>query len=382
MVIVMFACSEKAYLLMQELKQKWTEVHPEDEIIDFVKCSALSEKSVKSSVSELTGEWFFKADVLIYFSATGIAIRSIAPYLKHKSQDPAVLVMDETGKFCISLLSGHAGGANMLTQEVAHLLKEKNTIPVITTATDREGKFAVDDFARKNHLRLKDWELAKKISAQILQGEKIGFVSDIAICGQLPEELQYLAEKGISRTGIWISCRSGKPPYEETLRLIPRSLIVGIGCRKGTAKEKIEQAIRECFAKAGLLTDGISAITSIDLKKQEKGILDYCEKNHLPFMVYSKEELVKVEGKFTASEFVTEITGVDNVCERSAVLGAMQLAEQEDCSYENSRLFPHSQSSSEDGKQQNQDVVKLLIRKKCYEGVTVAVAEMIKRIEI
>lgn len=358
MVIVMFACSEKAYLLMQELKQKWIEAHPEDEIIDLVKCSALPERSVENSILELTGEWFEKADALIYLSAAGIAVRSIAPYLKHKSKDPAVLVIDETGKYCISLLSGHAGGANALTREVADLLKEKGMVPVITTATDREGRFAVDDFARKNHLLLKDWELAKKISVKILQGEKVGITSDIAICGEVPEELQYMGKEmqcdtGKPGLGIRVSCRSEAPFYEETLLLIPRSLVVGIGCRKETQEEKIARAIRECFQEEGLLMDGIAALSSIDLKKQEKGILDFCEKNDLPFLVYSKEELMQVKGTFTVSEFVAGVTGVDNVCERSAVLGATQLAE-------------HGG--------------ELMIRKKCYDGVTVAVAEMIKEI--
>ncbi len=360
MVIVMFACSEKAYLLMQELKQKWISVHPEDEVFDFVKCSALPEIAVKNSIPEVTGEWFLKADALVYLSAAGIAVRSIAPYLKHKAKDPAVLVIDETGKFCISLLSGHAGGANALAGEMAELLKERGTIPVITTATDREGRFAVDDFARRNHLLLKDWELAKKISVSVLQGEKIGVTSDFAIYGEAPEELKE-ASKDFWRLskaekpglGIWISCRKEDAPYKETLQLIPRSLVVGIGCRKGMPEEKIEEAISQCFSKEGLLTEGIAAIASIDLKKQEQGIFAYCERNKLPFLVYSKEELMQVEGTFTSSSFVEEITGVDNVCERSAVLGAIRLA----------------------GK-----AGRLLFHKKCYEGVTVAAAEMAKKI--
>lgn len=368
MVIVMFACSEKAHLLMQEIKQKWIKTHPEDTVIDLVKCSALSEKSAKDSIIALTGEWFFKADALIYLSAAGIAVRSIAPYLKHKAKDPAVLVIDETGSFCISLLSGHAGGANVLAADVADLLKEKGMLPVITTATDREGKFAVDDFARKNHLLLTDWGLAKKISAKILKGEKIGFTSDMAVCGQLPEELQWvknemqcvlpdsqkLPEAGKPELGIRISCRRGAPICGETLWLIPRSLVVGIGCRKETPEEKISQAVRECFEEEGLMTEGIAALASIDLKKEEKGILDYCKKNHLPFIVYSKEELIQVEGTFTGSEFVADVTGVDNVCERSAVLGAMQRGQN----------------------------VRLLVSKRCYGGVTVAVAETSGKIEI
>ena len=354
MMIVMFACSQKAYLLMRELKQSWMEAHPFDTVACCVKTSSLPEESSKSSILQLTGEWFSKADALIYFGAAGIAVRCIAPYLTHKAKDPAVLVLDEAGCFCISLLSGHAGGANELAEEITELLKEKGTIPVITTATDREGKFAVDDFARKNRLLLKDWKLAKKISAGILQGEKIGFASEIEVCGKLPEELQDLSEMASLQMeerpgmGIWISYRSCRGPYKETLQLIPKSLVLGIGCKKGTPEEKIRRAVCQCFLEEGLLPDAVAAITSIDLKKQEQGILAYCERNNLPFLFFPKEELMQVEGTFTSSAFVEEITGVDNVCERSALLGA---------------------------KKMSREMARLLVRKKCCEGVTVAVAD-------
>lgn len=367
MIIVMFACSQKAYLLMQELKQGWMAAHPFDTVACCVKTSSLPEESSENSISKLTGEWFSKADALIYFGAAGIAVRCIAPYLTHKAKDPAVLVLDEAGCFCISLLSGHAGGANELAEEITELLREKGTIPVITTATDREGKFAVDDFARKNHLLLGDWRLAKKISAGILRGEKIGFASEIEVCGKLPEELQDLSEENLSEEkqnpaaemvrlqrkerpgmGIWISYRSSKGPYKETLQLIPQSLVLGIGCRKGTPEEKIGQAVCQCFQEEGLLPDAVAAAASIDLKNQEQGILAYCERNNLPFLFFSKEELMQVEGTFTSSAFVEEITGVDNVCERSALLGAKKISREK---------------------------VRLLVRKKCCEGVTVAVAD-------
>ena len=114
---------------------------------------------------------FDHVDTIVFFAAAGIAVRSIAPCLNHKSVAPAVLVMDETGSFCISLLSGHMGGANELTQKLADW---SGAVPVITTATDREGKFSLDDYARKHELVVTDWKLAKELSAAVLEGERIG----------------------------------------------------------------------------------------------------------------------------------------------------------------------------------------------------------------
>lgn len=343
MTIVMFACSQKSYFLMKELREKWIKLHPSDNVIEKVKCSGLSEISEKASLSDMTGEWFEQADALIFFSAAGIAVRSIAPYLKHKSTDPAVLVIDETGKFCISLLSGHTGGANAQTLKIAELFKERDMIPVITTATDREGKFAVDEFARKNDLAVTDYDLAKEISVKILSGEKIGFTADLEIIGELPGEL--IQEE--RETGIVVSYKDlQKLPYAKTLQLVPRTLCVGVGCRRDTPLEKIEAAIDSCFQEEKLLQSAIMQLASIDLKKQEKGILAYCEKHKIPFVTYSAKELETAEGAFTSSSFVAKVTGVDNVCERSAFLSGGAL----------------------------------IVGKKSYDGVTVAVAEKTGRL--
>ncbi len=351
MIIAMLACSKKAFELMQELKIKWNEAYPEDEIREVVKCRALPERNEAGSLAEITGEWFEKADALIFICAAGIAVRSIAPYIRHKSSDPAVLVIDETGKFCISLLSGHTGGANALSERAAGLLKERGTVPVITTATDREGRFAADEFAGRNHLAVTDYSLAKEISVRILQGEAIGFTSELPTEGKLPEELRAGSKMKI---GILVSGRIPKTPvYEKTLQLVPKVFCVGIGCKRNTPEEKIEQAIHLCFQENHLLQDGIRCLASIDLKKQEKGIMAWCEKRKIPFFTYSAEELKRVEGEFTASEFVEEVTGVENVCERSAVLGAGEGKDPE--------------------KEDRTDC--LIVRKKCYHGVTVAVAE-------
>ena len=127
--------------------------------------------SIQISTSAWAGEKFSDSDALIFIGATGIAVRSIAPYVASKKSDPAVLVVDECGKFVISLLSGHLGGANELALKTAEILE---AIPVVTTATDLHHRFAVDVFAKKNHLYFTEREAAKQISAAVLDGKQVG----------------------------------------------------------------------------------------------------------------------------------------------------------------------------------------------------------------
>lgn len=332
---VLFAVSTRACLLMEQVKEQWEKASPEAEIICKIKCKGRPDLSEDKSLFECVREWFDRADALVFFCASGIAVRSIAPCLKHKAADPAVLVVDETGEFCISLLSGHAGGANELAQFVAGLT---GGIPVITTATDREGKFSVDDFARKNSLTVSDWELAKEISVRILNGGRILIKSELPIKGKLPPELiaaggaegihdgnRSVAEHRETPAAPKIhitaqteaSCR-----FSRTLRLIPAVITAGIGCRKGTPEEKIAEAVGKCLADTGISPHALASVASIDLKAGEPGILSFCKNKGLPFFTYSAEELKQIGGDFTESPFVSGITGVSNVCERSAVAAA------------------------------------------------------------
>lgn len=341
MKAVIFACSRKAHLLQKRLKSRWQKEQPDSTVLCKVKCKSLPELSEKKSLSECVAEYFSQADALVFICAAGIAVRSIAPFLQHKSTDPAVVVLDEQGKFCISLLSGHAGGANALTKQIAEWT---GAVPVITTATDREGLFAVDDFARKNRLAVTDWKMAKQISAKLLEGKRVGICSELPWKGELPKELYWyhgsIEEKQPEETIIFISCRRVSIP-ENTLCLVPKSVVVGIGCRKGTAKEKIADAIHQCLFEEGILAEAVSVVASIDLKKEETGLCDYCQENQIPFVTFSAEQLQKAEGEFSASSFVKGVTGVSCVCERSAVSAAGG---------------------------------ELLCHKKVYDGVTVALA--------
>lgn len=278
------------------------------------------EELVNDSLQEWGEKWIPGQEGIIFIGAAGIAVRTMAPYVKSKRTDPAVVVIDEKGQFVISLLSGHLGGANQLTEEIAEHLA---AIPVITTATDVNYKFAVDVFAKKNHLWISDMTLAKEVSARILRGERLtagmgtGFRKGEKIFN-CPELILEERDSPDGRKGsFWIQVEEGK-----ILHLFPQNLVLGVGCRRGITEEKIEETVKKVLDKYEINSHRIKKITSIDLKKEEPGLVAAAKHWKLPFETFSSEELQKTEGEFSCSAFVNQITGVDNVCERSAVLGS------------------------------------------------------------
>lgn len=263
------------------------------------------------SLSEWTEKYFQEADGLIFVGAVGIAVRAIAPFLKSKATDPAVIVVDERGQYAIPILSGHLGGGNDLARKIGQVC---GALHVITTATDINGVFAVDEWAKRQNCHVAQVHKIKEVSGKLLAGEPVKIRSDWGIAGDLPKDV-FLTEADAD------VCVSISGEVENALHLIPRIAVLGIGCRKGTPVEKIEETFRVFLEQADIHEKAICMVASIDLKKEETGLLEFCEKHEFPFVTYSAEELQQAEGGFMPSAFVKSITGVDNVCERSAVLG-------------------------------------------------------------
>lgn len=330
MKCLMLACSRKAYEKLQLLQNKIKQEHPEWELIVRVKCKALSQISMPETIGECVGTYFHSVDIVVFFGAVGIAVRAIAPSLVHKASDPAVIVVDETAAFSIALTAGHAGGANALAQEFAAYLGAQ---PVITTATDREGKLAVDEFARVHHMTITDWKLAKELSAAMLEGTSIGVYVEPELRGIVPipdDPIYKPAEDGTEKMeyGIVISHRTRwtqQALFRHTLQLIPHVCVVGIGCRRGTTEEAIRRAVRLCLTEQGIRSESVGTVVSTDLKKEEPGLVAFCRNSGVEFETFSAETLQAAEGEFTASDFVKQITGVDNVCERSVVAAGARL---------------------------------------------------------
>lgn len=261
-------------------------------------------------------------DLLVYVGAVGIAVRAIAPSVAKKTTDPAVVVLDEMARYCIPLLSGHLGGANAFAADIA---AATGSLPIVTTATDIHARFAVDVFAKKNELIIDSMLLAKEVSAALLAGEKIGVYSELPIEDtKLPKGLVLVHTKEEAASlplGLYIGVHTGKP-FEKTLRLIPKILCLGMGCRRDTLQERTEALFAEIQKKYALDMRAFACVASIDLKKDEAALHSLAEDLQVPFICYRADELAVLEGDFTPSAFVSSITSVDNVCERSAVLAA------------------------------------------------------------
>lgn len=314
---------------------------------------------VTEPIARWAEEQMQSKNVLIFIGACGIAVRAIASSVKDKLTDSPVLVLDEKGRFVIPLLSGHVGGANALALRIAERI---GAIPVITTATDINEKFAVDVFAQKNRFAIMNRDGIAKISAKVLAGETITISIDKKIFPeqirnkkmeilfrQFPAYVQPVKYPPDGPVDILLSAENfGENPESEIntkalLYLKPKAYVIGVGCRRNTSWEKIEAAIAASLADAGIARQEVRQIASIDVKKDEAGILEWSRRNRVEYVTFPAEALMAVPGVFTASAFVKKQVGVDNVCERAAVLACDENA-------------------------------RLIRRKQAYDGVTIAIA--------
>ena len=277
----------------------------------------------KVKLADWTAQHFPTADALVFVGATGIAVRAIAAHVVSKAADPAVVVVDERGQWSIPLLSGHLGGANELALALAQSI---GATPVVTTATDINGLWAVDSWARSQGLLVREIDRIKLVSGKILRGEAVKVVSDSPIEGTAPKLVQL--ESDLRQADVAISPRlDAEDGALARLHLVPRLLVAGIGCRRNTCFSAIQEAFGMAMRQAGMDPLALAAVHSIDLKAEEPGLLEFCERMGLGLRTHTADELAVVPGDFSASDFVKKTTGVDNVCERSALLGARQLAE-------------------------------------------------------
>lgn len=269
-------------------------------------------RPLEQPVGKWAGERFSSCDALLFIGAAGIAVRAVAPCLRGKATDPAVLCMDEAGRFVIPLLSGHIGGANSLARRVAGILGAE---AAITTATDVSGRFAVDAWAAENGCAIRDTSPIKYVSAAILEGRPVGLRSDFPILTPLPEGV---TRDGETECGILLSLRESSP-FSHTVWLIPKCLALGIGCRRNISPAALEKRVLGVLKENSLPVEAVDVVASVDLKEREPAILAFCEKYRLPYSTFSAAELSKVQGSISRSDFVREIIGVDNVCERAAL---------------------------------------------------------------
>lgn len=339
----------------------------------FTKCSKYRDGSINKRlryVYSSTDEWakvqMSAKNELLFIGACGIAVRAIAPWVTNKLYDSPVLVMDEMGTYVIPILSGHVGGANEIAVKIAEMT---DSIPVITTATDINGRFAVDIFAKKNYLCIENKDGIAKVSSKVLRGEKISIAIEPPEYGISESETKENETEKVEtiklETKISATRKSGSetqshhykqiryeqlrhdsrfanqieivdfPPsqpvdviittgncdYNADLILRPREYVLGMGCKRDKEPEKIAEYIDRTLTELGISKNQVYAVCSIDKKWDEAGFLQWSSLERIPFITYSAEELEAVEGDFEASQFVKSQVGVDNVCERAALKG-------------------------------------------------------------
>lgn len=278
-------------------------------------------------VKNLLPGLFDSYDGIILVMALGIVVRTIAPLIVDKKKDPGIVVIDVTGRFAISLLSGHLGGANALAREAGEIL---GAIPVITTGTDVRDTIAPDMMAKEIGADLTPFDLLKRVSSAIVDGdrvlvinpEKIPFTQlsgtlkpNILLHGEWPDPMP------LARAAIVISSASAPPtdllPVHVTIH--PRVLAVGIGCNRGTSAKEIISLVEQTLEKANLSVSSIARFATIDLKKDEEGILETARFFNRPLEIYTREELSQIDSP-NPSEVVRSHVGTPGVSEPAALL--------------------------------------------------------------
>jgi cobalt-precorrin 5A hydrolase len=246
-------------------------------------------------LSEVFREAFEKGENLVCIMAAGIVVRAIAPYLKGKDTDPAVVVVDEAGQFAVSLLSGHLGGANELARRVAKIL---GGAPVITTATDVQGLPALDLLAVAHNLAIENLAGVRPIHMALLAGRSVRLVDpEGVLSGALSAHLELFSlepdlDRALAGTGpaVYVGFRE-RPWPPEWLRLRPRNLVAGMGCHKGTPAGELLEFIEQTFTRAGLSLLSLKALATIEAKKEEPGLRMAARSLGVEFLWFTATEL-------------------------------------------------------------------------------------------
>ena len=288
----------------------------------------------KENFKENLRAGFGRYDSLVCIMATGIVVRILAPLIVHKTSDPAVVVLDQKGKYAISLLSGHLGGANDLAREMAVISGGE---AVITTATDVAGELSFDTFAKKHDMAIENIGQLKHISGALLSGKKVNVFTDKNAAELYPELTKeqkrgmiailplseffktYTIESNIPAVVIderlFVS-NSTVPQAAPVLYLRPRTICAGIGCKRNTEQKPIEEALLQTLKEEGIHPLSLKCIATIPLKSDEPGIIGTAANLNVPLQIIPTDDIEKLDIRqlgIQTSEFVASQTGVLSV---------------------------------------------------------------------
>jgi len=282
----------------------------------------------EDSTTAKVGELFNKFDAMVCIFSLGAVIRLITPHLKDKKTDPAVVVIDDTAKFAISTLSGHLGGANKLTEEIASAL---NAIPVITTAADVNKTIAVDLVGRELGWLIDNDSTVTKISALMVNEEKIGLYQDAGEKNwwqpnrELPKNVHIYKtleelKKSECRGFLIISDRiiDDREIMQRSVIYRPKTLVVGVGLHWDTTKEIIREGLDYCFTKFRLSPKSIAKFSSIKKESDVEGLKQLADEMNIPIEYFETNELAKISTP-NPSQVVQSYEGTSSVSEAAAM---------------------------------------------------------------
>lgn len=272
------------------------------------------------SLPEAVGRHFHDYRGHVFIMAAGIVTRVISPHIRAKTTDPAVVAVDDGGRFAVSLLSGHLGGANDLARRVADVLGAQ---AVITTATDANGVAAIDVLAVESGLYIENPEAIKIINMALLAGEGIEVHDPFGILsGRIPKALSFTSGADAQAARVYVDDRIPGTPAD-ALVLRPRSLVVGIGCNRNTETAEIRELLLRVLRESGLARESLKSLASIDLKADEQGLIALAHELAVPLELFGRDEIGRVEDDvLSPSAAVQKHIGVKSVCEAAAILAA------------------------------------------------------------
>jgi cobalt-precorrin 5A hydrolase len=277
-----------------------------------------------ASLADLTAETFGRYPAHVFVCACGIAVRAIAPHVRDKRLDPAVVCVDDAGRFAISLLSGHLGGANALARNVAAAI---GAVPVVTTATDAVGAPAIEMLARDLSLPLENAVATRRVNAALAAGDPVAVFDPLGVFTVADPAaarcFEWVAEPGPTgpdRPVVVVDWRLG-PETPDRLYLRPRVLIAGVGCRRGTPAADILDLLEQICRDRGVAVKSVGLLASIEAKRDEPGLLEAAATLDADLRFYSAGELAGVSAP-NPSATVAKHMGVGSVCEAAAILAS------------------------------------------------------------
>jgi len=284
------------------------------------------ERAAFDSLPPFVGAQFGHYSKHVFVAAAGIAVRCVAPLLKGKDRDPAVVALDQRGRFVVSLVSGHLGGANALARDIARITAGQ---AVVTTATDTEELPSLDVLAQEHGLAIANLDAVKSVNIALLSGETVQVYDPQGWLRLTPApgvehpwsaHFRPVHDKASwidSLPGVWVDHRV-KEPDKDMLVLHPPCLAVGVGCKRGTPTRAILEAIAAVLDQAGLAQASVLALASITAKQDEDGLLEAAAVLGRGLFFYEPGELKDMKVP-NPSERVLELMGVPSVSEAAAL---------------------------------------------------------------